>query len=422
MTVAIVMYSAAIGMLFAFAGLALEHGAAWVRQPRRWGWAAALVATMGLTLWLPWRPPLISSQVAVPAIVGPLGTFTQTVGRWWSMGTTPAMASGPAFGLQAVVTLAWALASTALLVLHGLGVLSLRRQRAQWSTAVLGKRRMLVSDGVGPAVIGFWSTDIVVPEWALRLEPGHVELLLRHEEAHQRARDPVLSHVAEVATVAMPWNPAAWWMRARLRAAIELDCDARVLAASQPYAGALPANPETYADLLLTVAARRRGRLMPLVPALIERASVLKRRILAMHPINYRLPRTRLLTAALLATVLFSAALMLPVPSVHAQKANDGPFKPGTPGLKNPVVLKSVHPTYTEAAMKAKIEGSVSMEGVVTVDGTFEDGRITKSLDTVYGLDEQALKAAKLWLFGPGTLDGKPVPVVVTLEMTFTLR
>ena len=141
-----------------------------------------------------------------------------------------------------------------------------------------------------------------------------------------------------------------------------------------------------------------------------------------MHPINYRLPRTRLLTAALLATVLFSAALMLPVPSVHAQKANDGPFKPGTPGLKNPVVLKSVHPTYTEAAMKAKIEGSVSMEGVVTVDGTFEDGRITKSLDTVYGLDEQALKAAKLWLFGPGTLDGKPVPVVVTLEMTFTLR
>jgi len=43
-------------------------------------------------------------------------------------------------------------------------------------------------------------------------------------------------------------------------------------------------------------------------------------------------------------------------------------------------------------------------------------------LDTQHGLDDEAVKALKQWRFSPGTKDGKPVPVVVELEMTFTLR
>ena len=44
------------------------------------------------------------------------------------------------------------------------------------------------------------------------------------------------------------------------------------------------------------------------------------------------------------------------------------------------------------------------------------------SLDPTYGLDEQAVAAAKRWEFKPGTKDGKPVAVRVTLEMSFTLK
>jgi TonB family protein len=47
--------------------------------------------------------------------------------------------------------------------------------------------------------------------------------------------------------------------------------------------------------------------------------------------------------------------------------------------------------------------------------------RIMKSLDTVYGLDDEALTAALRWRFKPGTTDGKPVPVLVTITMEFRI-
>jgi outer membrane biosynthesis protein TonB len=48
--------------------------------------------------------------------------------------------------------------------------------------------------------------------------------------------------------------------------------------------------------------------------------------------------------------------------------------------------------------------------------------RVVKSLDKVHGLDDEAVEAARLYLFEPGTRAGKPIPVVIWLSMTFTLR
>jgi TonB family protein len=86
-----------------------------------------------------------------------------------------------------------------------------------------------------------------------------------------------------------------------------------------------------------------------------------------------------------------------------------------------PVLVREVKPDYTKPAMDRKIQGTVLLEIVVKADGTVADNvRITRSLDP--DLDQQAIKAAKQWTFKPGTLDGKPVPVTVSLELTFTLR
>jgi len=54
--------------------------------------------------------------------------------------------------------------------------------------------------------------------------------------------------------------------------------------------------------------------------------------------------------------------------------------------------------------------------------GTVGDVEIVKSLDPVFGLDQEAVKAAKQWLFRPGTRFGEAVPVLITIELTFTLR
>ncbi len=55
-------------------------------------------------------------------------------------------------------------------------------------------------------------------------------------------------------------------------------------------------------------------------------------------------------------------------------------------------------------------------------DGKVGAVRVIKSLDNTYGLDEEAVKALKKWRFRPGTRLGKPVPVLIVVEMTFSLR
>lgn len=87
-----------------------------------------------------------------------------------------------------------------------------------------------------------------------------------------------------------------------------------------------------------------------------------------------------------------------------------------------PKVISDVKPKYTPEALQAKIQGTVMMTTVVRTDGTASDIRITKSLDTKYGLDKQAVAALRQWRFEPGLKDGKRVPVRVDIEMRFTLK
>jgi len=91
-------------------------------------------------------------------------------------------------------------------------------------------------------------------------------------------------------------------------------------------------------------------------------------------------------------------------------------------GLVNPELIKSKEPQYTSDAMRAKLQGTVELQAVVMPDGSVGEVRITKSLDTVTGLDDQAVAAVKQWLFKPGEMRGRPVPVIVTLKLTFRLH
>ena len=99
----------------------------------------------------------------------------------------------------------------------------------------------------------------------------------------------------------------------------------------------------------------------------------------------------------------------------------DGPYRLGG-GVTTPRVLKEVKPQYTAQAMRAKIQGSVLLECVVLPDGTAGSVRVVRSLDSTFGLDQEAMKAARQWQFAPGTRLGQAVPVVVTIEIAFTLR
>jgi protein TonB len=98
-----------------------------------------------------------------------------------------------------------------------------------------------------------------------------------------------------------------------------------------------------------------------------------------------------------------------------------GAYRPGN-GVQLPQPLKEVKPQYTADAMRAKVQGTVLLECVVLPDGTVGSVEVVRSLDSTFGLDQEAIKAAKQWRFRPGTRLGEPVAVLVTIELTFTLR
>ncbi|MEO6239233.1 MAG: TonB family protein [Vicinamibacterales bacterium] len=93
-------------------------------------------------------------------------------------------------------------------------------------------------------------------------------------------------------------------------------------------------------------------------------------------------------------------------------------------GVSSPVLIREVKPNYTGDAMRAKLQGVVEMDAVVLADGSIDPNRIkiTRSLDSTFGLDQQAIIAVKQWRFRPGLYKGQPVPVRVSVELTFTLR
>jgi protein TonB len=95
-----------------------------------------------------------------------------------------------------------------------------------------------------------------------------------------------------------------------------------------------------------------------------------------------------------------------------------GVFRAGG-GVTAPTLLQKVEPEYSEAARKAKYQGTVVLYVEVDPAGKATNIRVQRSLGL--GLDEKAIEAVKKWRFRPGTKDGKPVTVAATIEVNFRL-
>lgn len=86
-------------------------------------------------------------------------------------------------------------------------------------------------------------------------------------------------------------------------------------------------------------------------------------------------------------------------------------------------------PARVLASMSASLQheldvtaGTVWMTAVVLASGAVGAVDVVESLDAEHGLDQRAIDATRQWKFEPGTREGKPVAVEVTIEMTFTLK
>jgi TonB family protein len=100
-----------------------------------------------------------------------------------------------------------------------------------------------------------------------------------------------------------------------------------------------------------------------------------------------------------------------------------GVARAGVNGVGIPSCIYCPIPQYTDKARAAKLSGSVVVQAVVTADGRAENISIVKGHELGLGLDENAIRAVAEWRFKPALgPDGKPVAVLVPVEVTFRIK
>ena len=189
----------------------------------------------------------------------------------------------------------------------------LRRRLRVCPSGIVDGERVLVSSDFGPAVVGVVRPQIVLPEWALAMRETDRRIIVAHETEHRHAHDPLLAAMALIVAVALPWNAALWWQLRRLRLAIEIDCDRRVVSRRGH-------DPHAYGMVLLATR-ERASRVTPaLAMAMAAMRSELGRRVEALVAGRPRSPLRRL-SAVAAAVVLAAGILAVPAPRLSMARA-----------------------------------------------------------------------------------------------------
>jgi bla regulator protein BlaR1 len=212
-------------------------------------------------------------------------------------------------GSDAILQTAWAVMSLTMLIALAICAAYVYWRKRSWTQRTIAGVSVDVSLDVGPAVVGLLRPRIVVPAWLLDAPAAQQALVIAHEQAHLDARDPQLLTLTLLLLSAMPWNVSLWWQLHRLRHAIEVDCDARVLAKGH--------DRRQYGTTLLDIG-QRQSAFIGTVAAMAESRSLLEQRIRIMvHAPKRWARRSAPLFAALALCMVAVAAQVAPPAAPH---------------------------------------------------------------------------------------------------------
>ncbi len=367
MSAGLLLYVALVIGLAAVVGWAAESLCRQYGRPARWAWLAAsalalaLIARAALSSAGP-SVAVTYSRIALPAASKVAAPEWSVLHALRDAVTMSAAAIG--FVANSIVravprdvtplaSYLWLVPTLLSLVVLASVHLRIRRARRNWGQADLFGTRVRIAPDVGPAVVGVMRPEIVVPSWLLGRSDSEQQLVLTHEHEHLRARDHLLLVAGSLIVALVPWHPAAWWMLSRLRLAIELDCDARVLRRGVP--------ARTYGTLLIDLADRCTGFRMG-ATALADEGSHLERRLLAMKTNRTKRSLVR-------AAVLGSAAALAVLAACEAKV----PTGPEIEAMDVASATKAA--TGTRLVMKTQMDSAIYY-----VNGKQVDARVANSL------------------------------------------
>jgi TonB family protein len=411
-----------VSMLGTLGALLAEAGLRRIHFPTRWVWLAGmalgpLLLIVGQSAGR--RGPGVG-VMGLPTIeLSPLILGSTDTGTWGALsGLAPA--------------LLWMVASVAMVIVLARAHRTLLRERARWQEARVLGRHVYLSPNRGPAIAGVLRPWIILPRWVLSLDERELVMVLLHEEEHVRAGDSALLALALVLLALTAWNPFTWWQLGRLRLAVEMDCDRRVL-------GQVP-DRRTYGQSLLTVAGRT---VKPSFgwAAFAEGSSSLQRRIIAMTATTSRWTGLGGVLLVTLGVVVGVQACGVENPmgpetlvpeETPAQAEHDvqeaitkeptfTPFTVAPSILNRQEVIEAMEGQYPPLLREAGIGGTVRVYFLIGPDGVVQDARVDKTSGQA-ALDDAAIRVARVFQFSPALNGDKEVPVWVSFPITFQTR
>ena len=453
-------WSMLVSALIAIACSAGDRVAAHLGAPRRFLWLAAMLVSSlvpVIAALVPARSSAVESGAVVSMRISEVRVIETSIPLTDVVATTTAPrarasvrdrvvagALAIARGADAWAWRVWLLASIGWIVFLTHSVVRLRFSRRQWRDADTEIGPVLVANDTGPAVVGVFRPRIVIPAWVLDADRSTRELLLRHELEHRCAGDSRVLFGAAVLMALFPWNAALGWMARRLRLAIEIDCDTRVVRAlgrRREYGLMLLSVSERYATPLSNAACLSEPGSH--LEARIEAMTTLKRR----HPIVSSIPFAAI-TLGVLTTAAwtprpapislprvthFSSVVSVPrtatptparfnVPTGRLASRMLPVVGPVPPVRSTPVTLAELHianaqlptaanpkplpgnppPRYPQQLRDGGIEGYVTLKFVTDARGIPDSTTIQIVESTNSSFAEAVRRAIPLWRFDSG--------------------
>lgn len=304
------LYVIVVSALLCGAALAAEQAWRMRRGATRWVWALSMMASLlvpaivaSVSIQLPSIPNIVSPSASQKIVSLRDATSKSLSPANWMSADARRLSGRPS--VDTLLRRTWEAAScTLLLGLLASGIyLSLRKR--QWERGTVAGACVYITENVGPAVVGLLRPRIAVPRWLCDAPAITQQLVIAHEGAHLEAHDVRLLTAGVLLLVAMPWNLPMWWQLRRLRYAIEVDCDARILSSGR--------DATTYGETLITVGERQSG-FIGAVAGMSESKSFLEQRIKLMvrKPVRWWQVSTAALAGLSFALVAMAAQVEPP--------------------------------------------------------------------------------------------------------------
>ena len=302
--------------------------------------------------------------------------------------------------------------------------------------------KLLLSDAqVSPMTWGIRRHTILLPSSARLWSDDRRRLVLAHELAHVKRNDGMVQMFVQVACSMYWFNPFVWYAAHRIHIERERACDDQVLnlgAVAEDYAdhlvdivrGLRVRQSLTFAAVSMAQPSQLETRLVAILDSRARRRTLSKAAIallcVFMGLLTISIAQIGVTAAVPLPPVLMAAAKLVP-PAPEAKPAPAPPQRTriGDAGtitnsaVVPPQVIESAPPIYTDEGLAARIEGTVTLEADVDIDGKVTILRVVKGLG--YGLDERAIGAALGWKFVPAVQNGAPVKAITQIDVDFKL-